>query len=242
MSSQPILNVDKLTKVFETEYGEISLFNELCAEVREGDFAAITGPTGVGKTTFINIIAGLEEPSAGTVTVLGKDVTTMDDDVLTEFRARNIGLVFQGAQLISHINVFRNVEVPLVIQGVEESERMRRTQDMLEFFGLTQKASSYPAALSVGEKRKVAIARALVTEPPLLLMDEPTEGLDSPTVNILTPLLRGIHYLHRGTILMATNSLSLSKMASREIPIMRPKLMIPSQSQEVITCSKNEHH
>lgn len=231
-SDRPILRVEGLTKLFETESGKISLFNGLCAEVAEGEFAAITGPTGVGKTTLVNIIAGLEKPTQGSVSLLGRDVTTMDDDSLTEFRGQSMGVVFQGSQLLANVNVFQNIELPLVIQGVDESERKRRTQEVVDFFGLTQKSSVGPATLSVGERRKVAIARALVTEPTLLLMDEPTGGLDSSAVNILTPLLRGIHYLHKGTILMATNSLNVARMASREIPIMRPRFLVTCQLQE----------
>jgi len=226
---KPILRFDRLTKIFETDSGRICLFNSLCAEVVEGEFAAVTGPTGVGKTTLVNIIAGLEKPTQGSVTVLGKDVTKMDDDSLTELRGRNMGVVFQGSQLLANLNVFQNIELPLVIQRTDESERKRRTQEIIDFFALTQKSSAYPATLSVGERRKVAIARALVTEPTLLLMDEPTGGLDTPAVNILTPLLRGIHYLHKGTILMATNSLTLARIASREIPIMRPRILMTCQ-------------
>jgi len=231
-SDRPILRVEGLTKIFETEFGKISLFNGLCAEVAEGEFAAITGPTGVGKTTLVNIIAGLEKPTQGSVSLLERDVTTMDDDSLTEFRGQSMGVVFQGSRLLANVNVFQNIELPLVIQGVDESERKRRTQEVVDFFGLTQKSSVGPATLSVGERRKVAIARALVTEPTLLLMDEPTGGLDSSAVNILTPLLRGIHYLHKGTILMATNSLNVARMASREIPIMRPRFLVTCQLQE----------
>lgn len=226
IDGQPIVKVDGLTKVFDTESGTVSLFNGLCTEIAEGEFAAITGPTGVGKTTFVNIVAGLEKPSGGTVTVLGKDVTAMNDDSLTEFRGRSMGMVFQGSQLLGNLSVFQNVELPLVIQETDEPERKRKTQEILDFFGLLRKASSHPQTLSVGERRKVAIARALVTEPKLLLMDEPTGGLDAAAVNILTPLLRGIHYLHKGTILMATNSLGLARIASREIPIMRPRFIM----------------
>jgi len=223
---KPVVTIERLTKIFETESGRICLFNDLCTEVVEGEFAAVTGPTGVGKTTLVNIVAGLEKPTHGSVTVLGKDVTEMDDDSLTEFRGQKMGVVFQGSQLLANLNVFRNIELPLVIQKADETDRKHKTQEIIDFFGLGEKSSAYPAALSVGERRKVAIARALVTEPPLLLMDEPTGGLDTSAVNILTPLLRGIHYLHKGTILMATNSLTLARMASREIPIMRPRFLM----------------
>jgi len=225
-NDKPVVTIERLTKIFETESGRICLFNDLCTDVVEGEFAAVTGPTGVGKTTLVNIVAGLEKPTHGSVTVLGKDVTAMDDDSLTEFRGQKMGVVFQGSQLLANLNVFRNIELPLVIQKADETDRKRKTQEIIDFFGLGEKSSAYPAALSVGERRKVAIARALVTEPPLLLMDEPTGGLDTSAVNILTPLLRGIHYLHKGTILMATNSLTLARMASREIPIMRPRFLM----------------
>ena len=226
----PILKIENLTKTYETEFGQIFLFDGLCAEVTEGDFVAITGPTGVGKTTLINMIAGLEDPTQGTVYVLSKNVTEMDDNAKSEFRARNIGIVFQNSQLLGNLDVFQNVELSLVIQGVSEPERRRRTEEILDFFGLTRKACARPVALSVGENRKVAIARALVTEPKILLMDEPTGGLDTSAVNILAPLLRGIHHIHRGTILMATNSLSLARMASRELPVSKPKIVMTCQS------------
>lgn len=227
--SKPILRVEGLTKIFETDAGRVSLFNGLCAEILEGEFVAITGATGVGKTTLLNIVAGLERPSQGTVIVLEKDLTTMGDDDLTELRRQRMGMVFQGSHLLANLNTFQNIELPLVIRGVSESERKRRTKEISDFFGLTHRASAHPESLSVGERRKVAIARALVTEPALLLLDEPTGGLDTAAVNILTPLLRGIHFLHKGTILMATNSLGVARIASREIPIMRPKLLMTCQ-------------
>jgi putative ABC transport system ATP-binding protein len=232
VSDNQVIVIDKLTRIFETDRGKVCLFNNLSAEVAEGEFVAVTGPTGVGKTTLINIVAGLEKPTHGTVTVLGRDVTNMDDDSLTEFRGQMIGLVFQGSQLLDNLDVFGNIELPLVIQETDEAERKRRTKEIIEFFGLADRSSAYPASLSVGERRKAAIARALVTEPPLLLMDEPTGGLDTPAVNVLTPLLRGIHYLHKGTILMATNSLTLARIASREIPLVRPKFSTVCRREE----------
>jgi putative ABC transport system ATP-binding protein len=226
----PILKIENLAKTYETEFGQLSLFGGLSAEVTEGDFVAITGPTGVGKTTLINMIAGLEDPTQGTLRVLGKNITEMDDNARSEFRARNIGMVFQNSQLLENLDVFQNVELSLVVQGINEPERRKRTEEILDFFGLTRKACARPVALSVGENRKVAIARALVTEPRILLMDEPTGGLDTSAVNILAPLLRGIHHIHKGTILMATNSLNLARLASRELPVSRPKIVMTCQS------------
>jgi putative ABC transport system ATP-binding protein len=226
----PILKIENLAKTYETEFGQLSLFGGLSAEVTEGDFVAITGPTGVGKTTLINMIAGLEDPTQGTLRVLGKNITEMDDNARSEFRARNIGMVFQNSQLLENLDVFQNVELSLVVQGINEPERRKRTEEILDFFGLTRKACARPVALSVGENRKVAIARALVTEPRILLMDEPTGGLDTSAVNILAPLLRGIHHIHKGTILMATNSLNLARLASRELPVSRPRIVMTCQS------------
>ncbi len=226
----PILKIENLAKTYETEFGQLSLFGGLSAEVTEGDFVAITGQTGVGKTTLINMIAGLEDPTQGTLRVLGKNITEMDDNARSEFRARNIGMVFQNSQLLENLDVFQNVELSLVVQGINEPERRKRTEEILDFFGLTRKACARPVALSVGENRKVAIARALVTEPRILLMDEPTGGLDTSAVNILAPLLRGIHHIHKGTILMATNSLNLARLASRELPVSRPRIVMTCQS------------
>ncbi len=229
MSANDIVQLEGLTKVFPSPIGEVVLFGGLSFTVKRGDFVAVTGATGCGKTTLLNIVAGLDAPTCGEVTVMGSRLGGLTDDQVTQLRGAKIGVVFQGSGLMPNLNVEENIELPLVLRGISQTERQRKTQDAIEFFGLGRKRTARIHGLSVGEKKKVAIARAVVTQPEILLLDEPTSGLDTPTVNILMPLLRGIHFHDSRTIMMATNNLETARIASREMPIERPSLV---QSQE----------
>ncbi len=194
--------------------------------VKTGEFVAITGPTGTGKTTLINLISGLDFPTKGSVEVFGKDLSKLAESERASIRAKNIGIVFQNTHLISRLTVIENVELPLIFSGSREDEREKIAAGMIEFIGLSKKKHLYPNSLSKGEARKVAIARALATDPSLFLLDEPTSDLDTSTIDILLPLLRGYNYLHNRTIVLATNSLKLAKLASREIRLRWPELVV----------------
>ncbi|MFH0848903.1 MAG: ATP-binding cassette domain-containing protein [archaeon] len=227
-----IIQIQDITKNFPTPSGETQLFNGLSFNVMRGDFAAITGATGCGKTTLLNMISGLDSPTSGSVTVLGKEVSSLADNEKTDLRMNSIGVVFQTSGLMPGLSVAHNIEVPLVLRGLPQAEREEKSREVMEFFGLTKKSDNSILSLSVGERRKVAIARAVITDPELLLLDEPTSGLDTPTINILTPLLRGMHFLRSRTIVIATNSLEVAKIASREVPVERP-LMLAALNEEV---------
>ena len=211
-----------LQKIFGST---VRLFGGLNMTVKSGEFVAVTGSTGTGKTTLINLISGLDFPTKGSVEVFGKDLSKLTESERVSIRAKNIGIVFQNSHLISKLTVIENVELPLIFSGSSDADRERIAAEMLEFIGLSKK-HLFPNSLSAGEIRKVAIARALATNPALLLLDEPTSDLDTSTVDILLPLLRGYNYLHNRTIVLATNSLKLAKMASREIRLGRPELVV----------------
>jgi len=204
----------------------VQLFGGLNMAVKSGEFVAVTGPTGTGKSTLINLISGLDFPTKGSVEVFGKDLSKLKESERASIRAKNIGIVFQNTHLISKLTVIENVELPLIFSGSSDKDREKIAAEMVEFIGLSKKKHLFPNSLSAGEIRKVGIARALATDPALLLLDEPTSDLDTSTVDILLPLLRGYSYLHNRTIVLATNSLKLAKLASREIRLRWPELVV----------------
>jgi len=212
-----------LHKVFGST---VRLFGGLNMTVKSGEFVAVTGPTGTGKTTLLNLIAGLDFPTRGSVEVFSKDLSKLTESELVSIRARNIGIVFQKPHLLSKLTVIENVELPLIFSSSSDGDREEIAAEMLELIGLSKKKHLSPSNLSAGEIRKVAIARALATDPALLLLDEPMSDLDNSTIDILLPLLRGYNYLHNRTIVIATNSLKLAKLASREIRLRWPELVV----------------
>jgi len=204
----------------------VRLFGGLNMTVKFGEFVAVTGPTGAGKTTLINLISGLDFPTEGSVEVFGKDLSKLTESRRASIRAKDIGIVFQNSHLLSKLSVIENVQLPLIFSGSSNDDRERIASGMLELIGLSKKKNLFPNTLSSGEIRKVAIARALATDPALLLLDEPTSDLDTSTVDALLPLLRGYNYLHNRTIVLATNSLKLARLASREIRLGQPELVV----------------
>jgi len=204
----------------------VRLFGGLNMTVKSGEFVAVTGPTGTGKSTLINLISGLDFATKGSVEVFGKDLSKLAESERVSIRAKKIGTVFQKPHLLSKLTVIENVELPLIFSGSPEDDREEIAAEMLELIGLSKKKHLFPSSLSAGEIRKVTIARALATDPALLLLDEPTSDLDNSTIDILLPLLRGYNYLHNRTIILATNSLKLAKLASREVRLRWPELVL----------------
>ena len=158
---------------------EVVAVNSVSLEVRPGQFIAVVGRSGSGKTTLLNLIAGLDQATSGVVLFEGKDLAQMSEKELTEIRRHKIGFVFQSFGLLPLLSAFENVELPLRISGVRAREREQRARDTLEMVGLTRRSNHRPYELSGGEQQRVAIARAVVSEPPLILADEPTGELDS---------------------------------------------------------------
>jgi ABC-type lipoprotein export system ATPase subunit len=221
-----IISVKNLHKTFRDGSSTIRLFNGLTFEVSEADFVAVTGASGTGKTTLINLIAGLEEPTQGSVKVLGKELSFLNSSDLAVIRAHSIGILFQTFGLINGLTVQENIKLAQDLSRNNGSRRERYASELLEFFDIQDKANFSPASLSFGEAKKVGIARALAAEPELLLLDEPTGNLDTPSVNVLLPILRGLRHIYGKTIIMTTNSLRAAKIANREIRLERPTMMM----------------
>jgi putative ABC transport system ATP-binding protein len=186
-------------------------------QVDRGEFVAVMGPSGSGKSTLLHLIGGLDRPSAGAVRLGGEDLSTLDDDSLTLVRRRRIGFVFQFFNLLPILTAEENVALPLVIDGVDEDEAHARSRRAMEAVGISHRAGHRPSELSGGEQQRVAIARALVSEPVLILADEPTGNLDSVAGDQVIALLRRLADDHEQTILMVTHDPKDAAVADRVV-------------------------
>ena len=206
----------KLNKVFRTEEVETSAINQVNLHVRKGEFVAIMGPSGCGKSTLLNIIGLLDNPTGGEYYFDGQEVGCLKERNRTQLRKGNIGFVFQSFNLIDELNVYENVELPLIYLNLKASERKEMVEKVLERMKISHRRKHFPQQLSGGQQQRVAIARAVVANPKLILADEPTGNLDSKNglevMNLLTELNR-----EGTTIVMVTHSLHDSEFAHRVI-------------------------
>ena len=200
-----MIKIENLSKVFRTEEVETVALNNVNMQVNEGEFVAIMGPSGCGKSTLLNTLGLLDNPSEGSYKLLGNEVANLQEKERTRLRKGVIGFVFQSFNLIDELNVFENVELPLTYLGVKASERKRMVNDMLKRMNISHRAKHFPQQLSGGQQQRVAIARAVITNPKLILADEPTGNLDSKNglevMNLLTELNK-----EGTTIIMVTHS------------------------------------
>ncbi|MBR3615155.1 MAG: ABC transporter ATP-binding protein [Bacteroidaceae bacterium] len=211
-----MLKVENLKKSFFTEEIETIALNGVSFEVKEGEFVAVMGPSGCGKSTLLNILGLLDNPTGGTYTLLDKEVGNLREKERTQFRKGNLGFVFQSFNLIDEMTVFENVELPLVYMGVKASERKQRVNDILERMNISHRAGHFPQQLSGGQQQRVAIARAVISNPKLVLADEPTGNLDSKNGQEVMLLLQELNR-EGTTIIMVTHSQHDAQYASRTI-------------------------
>ena len=211
-----MLKVENLKKSFFTEEIETIALNGVSFEVKEGEFVAVMGPSGCGKSTLLNILGLLDNPTGGSYELLGQQVGDLREKDRTQFRKGNLGFVFQSFNLIDEMTVFENVELPLVYMGVKASERKRRVEEILERMNISHRASHFPQQLSGGQQQRVAIARAVISNPKLVLADEPTGNLDSKNGQEVMALLQELNR-EGTTIIMVTHSQHDAQFASRTI-------------------------
>jgi putative ABC transport system ATP-binding protein len=185
-------------------------------KVESGDFVAVLGPSGSGKSTLLNLIGALDKPTAGNMLIEGVDVSTLDDNQLTDLR-RRIGFVFQFFNLIPRFTARENVELSMAIADLDKAERRKRAEDLLETVGLKERMNHKPAELSGGEQQRVAIARALANNPKFLLMDEPTGNIDSKTASEIISLIKKLNEEKGVTIIMVTHDQRLAGQAKRTV-------------------------
>ena len=211
-----MLKVENLKKSFFTEEVETIALNGVSFEVKEGEFVAVMGPSGCGKSTLLNILGLLDNPTDGSYQLLGNEVGTLREKERTQFRKGNLGFVFQSFNLIDEMTVFENVELPLVYMGVKASERKKRVNEILDRMNISHRAGHFPQQLSGGQQQRVAIARAVVSNPKLVLADEPTGNLDSKNGQEVMALLQELNR-EGTTIIMVTHSQHDAQFASRTI-------------------------
>ncbi|HVO10166.1 MAG TPA: ABC transporter ATP-binding protein [Vicinamibacteria bacterium] len=194
-----------VTKVYRRDAEELVVLNGLSLQVQEGDFAALMGPSGSGKSTLLNLIAGIDKPTSGDVVVAGTNVSTLGETELAQFRSHNVGFIFQFYNLIPVLNAVENVELPLLLTDLSRAERRQRALTALKVVGLADRSSHYPRQLSGGQEQRVAIARAIVTDPKVLVADEPTGDLDARSATEILELMETLNREFHKTIVMVTH-------------------------------------
>jgi putative ABC transport system ATP-binding protein len=209
-----MIKTEKLKKVFRTEEVETTALNNIDLEVSEGEFLAVMGPSGCGKSTLLNILGLLDNPSNGKYWFKGVEVSKHKERRRTNFRKGNIGFVFQSFNLIDELNVYENVELPLLYLRIKTSDRKKRVNEILDRMQISHRKKHFPQQLSGGQQQRVAVARAVVTNPGLILADEPTGNLDSRNGEEVMQLLEELNK-EGTTIVMVTHSPSYADRASR---------------------------
>jgi putative ABC transport system ATP-binding protein len=213
-----VIVLDGVAKTYATGAVAVEALRDVDLTIERGELVAIVGPSGSGKSTLMHILGCLDVPTTGRFRLSGEDVADLDEDALSDIRNRRIGFVFQQFNLLPHLTACRNVELPLVYSGVEPHDRKQRALDALGRVGLADRAQHRPGELSGGQQQRVAIARALVTEPDLLLADEPTGNLDSSSSAEVLNLLEEVHRQGR-TVVLITHEADVAARARRVVRI-----------------------
>ena len=209
-----IIKLRGVRKSYERGKQEIPVLENIDLDIAEGSFEALMGPSGSGKTTLLNLIAGIDRPTSGTLEVANTDITRLSEGDMASFRARHIGFIFQFYNLLPVLNAFQNVELPLLLTNLGRAERKKRVETALRVVGLEDRMDHYPRQLSGGQEQRVAIARAIVTDPTILVADEPTGDLDRKSAEEVLKLLGLLHTKFNKTIVMVTHDPEAAKAAS----------------------------
>jgi lipoprotein-releasing system ATP-binding protein len=210
-----LVSASGLVKSYVVGSQKISVLRELDLEVQAGEMVAIVGASGVGKSTLLHLLGGLDRADVGAISIAGRDLSAMTDAALVEFRNRNVGFVFQFHHLLAEFDAAENVEMPMRIARMPQADARQRSRELLGRVGLGERLVHKPSMLSGGEQQRVAVARALVMKPTLLLADEPTGDLDEPTAATLHALLREMHAEHGLTSIIATHNPQLAAACDR---------------------------
>jgi putative ABC transport system ATP-binding protein len=200
-----VIQVQNVSKSYWRDSFEIPVLNDISIEVNEGEFFGLMGPSGSGKTTLLNLIAGIDRPSKGNIIVGGVDIAKLNESALAKWRSQHVGFVFQFYNLLPVLTAFENVELPLLLTSLSKADRKKHVDLALDVVGLGDRTRHYPKQLSGGQEQRVAIARAIVTDPTLLVADEPTGDLDKHSAEEIMTLLERLNNEYKKTIVMVTH-------------------------------------
>ncbi|HEX4470065.1 MAG TPA: ABC transporter ATP-binding protein [Gemmatimonadaceae bacterium] len=210
----PLVEIRDVHKSFQRDTQRIDVFNGITLDIGEGDFLALMGPSGSGKSTLLNLIAGLDKPNGGTIRVAGSEVSSMKPSQLAPWRARHVGFVFQQFNLLPVLTAYQNVELPLLLTRLSKKERDERVRLALGVVGLDDRMDHYPRQLSGGQEQRVSIARAIVADPTVILLDEPTGQLDAKSSQEVLTLLRRLNGEFKKTIIIVTHDAHAAERAT----------------------------
>lgn len=226
MSEQSLIRCRNLTKTYRKGRIEVTPLEDLTLDVPVGEFLALMGPSGSGKTTLLNLISGIDQPTSGDLWVGEKEISRMSRGQLTKWRSKHCGYIFQLYHLVPVLSAFENVELPLLLEsGLSRGERRRKVASALDLVGLGDRMDHRPSELSGGQEQRVAIARALVTDPDLLVADEPTGDLDRESADQILSLLRQLSSEHKKTIVMVTHDARAAESAARVLHVEKGQLI-----------------
>ena len=205
MTNNSLVSIQNISKSYWRDSLEIPVLNNISLEIKTGEFLALMGPSGSGKTTLLNLIAGIDRPTEGTIMVANVDISKLNESELASWRARHVGFVFQFYNLLPVLTAFENVELPLLLSKLSKKERREHVEFALNLVGLTDRIHHYPKQLSGGQEQRVAIARSIVSDPTLLVADEPTGDLDKVSAEEILKLLERLNDEFKKTIIMVTH-------------------------------------
>ena len=225
MNPNPMIRCHQVTKSYRKGPNLVTPLEKLDLEVARGEFLALMGPSGSGKTTLLNLISGIDSPTGGSLTIDGQDIASFSNRQLTRWRASNVGYIFQLYHLVPVLTAFENVELPLLLHPLGRRDRRETVEAALSLVGLADRMHHTPSELSGGQEQRVAIARALVTEPPLLVADEPTGDLDRDSASHILELLRALVRDHGKTIVMVTHDAKAAAAADRTLHLEKGRLL-----------------
>lgn len=224
MNDIPLIALEGVTKEYHSGKMAVPALRGVSLSIRKGEFVALVGPSGSGKSTLLNLLGGLDHPTAGTITVDGKNIATLSDSAMAQYRQRTVGVIFQSFNLLPQCTALQNVLIPSLLAGTDNASMREKVKQLFARVGLAGKERNKPAELSGGEQQRVAVIRALINDPEFLLADEPTGNLDTKNGEIVMDLLKKLVRSNGKTLLMVTHDAHLAEQADRRLHLVDGKL------------------
>ncbi len=229
--AEPLIAIEHVEKVYKRDALEIPVLNDINLSIPEGEFVSLMGPSGSGKTTLVNLIAGIDQPTRGRIVIGGKDIARVSQGELARWRSRTVGFIFQLYNLLPVLTAFENVELPLLLTPLKRAERRKHVETALNIVSLSDRMDHYPRQLSGGQEQRVAIARAIVSDPAILVADEPTGDLDAKSAEEILVLLNRLNGEFGKTIVMVTHDPKAASRAHRMVHLDKGLLHADEQTE-----------